>query len=172
MTPASGADWGLEVRGPAAMIGFGRAFGEAAPAGAVLLLEGPLGVGKTTFAQGVGAGCGVDEPVTSPTFNLILHYWGSRPFTHVDLYRLADSRALETLDLDEILAGEGVTCVEWPALIADRVSPPRCTLRFAWSALGSSVRDVSGRWEGEGWNALLERLARAGAASAGASGIL
>jgi tRNA threonylcarbamoyladenosine biosynthesis protein TsaE len=170
MTPASAADWALEVPGPAAMTGIGRVFGEAAPAGAVLLLEGPLGVGKTTFAQGVGAGCGVDEPITSPTFNLILHYWGSRPFTHADLFRLADSRALETLDVDEIMAGEGVTCVEWPALIADRVSPPYCTLRFGWSAGGPAVRNLSGHWEGKGWSALRERLALAGAASHGASG--
>jgi tRNA threonylcarbamoyladenosine biosynthesis protein TsaE len=94
----------------------GRVFGAQAPDGAVLLLEGSLGAGKTTLAQGVARGCGVAEPVTSPTYNLILHYGGRRPFTHVDLYRLTDRADLANLDLDEITAAGGVTCIEWPGL--------------------------------------------------------
>lgn len=129
----------------------GRTLGQAAPPGAVFLLDGPLGAGKTTFAQGVGAGCGVTEPITSPTYNLILHYSGERSFTHADFYRLEDEAGLETLDLDEILSGDGVACVEWPVLITDRVAPPRALVRIEPDPSRPGARSVSIRTEGPGW---------------------
>lgn len=143
----------------------GRILGQEAPDGAVLLLEGALGAGKTTFAQGVALGCGVDEPVTSPTYNLVLHYRGRRAFTHVDLYRLANASGLATLDLDEIVVGAGVTCVEWPDLIRSVVEPP-----FAEIALqrvpqaGASRRRLAGRLVGRHWESVRASLERAGVA--------
>ena len=91
------ARWSARSRDANETASIGAALGRSAPNGAVILLEGPLGAGKTTFAQGVAAGCGVREPVTSPTYNLVLHYRGDRPFTHVDLFRLSDARELATL---------------------------------------------------------------------------
>jgi tRNA threonylcarbamoyladenosine biosynthesis protein TsaE len=143
----------------------GGALGSAAPEGAVLLLSGPLGAGKTTLAQGVARGCGVEEPVTSPTYNLVLHYRGRRPFTHVDLYRLADEAALATLDLDEILSGAGVTCIEWPALVRPAVLPPFAEIAIepAPGAAAPEGRRLAGRLVGPGWDAALDALVRAGA---------
>jgi tRNA threonylcarbamoyladenosine biosynthesis protein TsaE len=131
----------------------GEALGRTAPDGAVILLEGPLGAGKTTLAQGVGAGCGVREPVTSPTYNLILQYGGDRPFNHVDLFRLADPSALETLDLEGVLDGPGVTCVEWPGLIENVVRPPWARVRIFAVAGPAGPRRVEGELVGEGWGA-------------------
>ncbi|CAN5193630.1 tRNA (adenosine(37)-N6)-threonylcarbamoyltransferase complex ATPase subunit type 1 TsaE [soil metagenome] len=167
MTPSRLPDRTLVVPDPGAMRDLGREFGETAPDHAVLLIEGPLGAGKTTFAQGVGEGCGVAEPITSPTYNLILHYEGNRQFTHVDLFRLADSAALETLDLDEILSTDGVTCIEWPELIADRVRSSCARVRIRRSFSGTDARAVSIDWEGEGWGRLMNRLlpARRGTAA-------
>ncbi|HUP01236.1 MAG TPA: tRNA (adenosine(37)-N6)-threonylcarbamoyltransferase complex ATPase subunit type 1 TsaE [Gemmatimonadota bacterium] len=159
MRKTRGFDRTLEAPDAAAMRALGRAFGEAAPSGAVLLLEGPLGAGKTTFAQGVGEGCGVGEPVTSPTYNLVLHYRGRRPFTHVDLYRLADPADLETLDLNEILETGGITCIEWPKLIENRVRPPCARLRIDSGPVGADRRGVEIRCRGEGWELLNGRLA-------------
>jgi len=134
----------------------GRAFGRHAPEGAIVLLVGSLGAGKTTFAQGVAEGCGVNGPVASPTYNLILHHAGDRPFTHVDLYRLGDESELETLDLEEFLSAEGVTCVEWPAAIADLVPPPRAEVRLERQP--DESRAVSIALEGEGWERVREAL--------------
>lgn len=153
--------WRVRAPETAATIGLGRRFGETAPDGAVLLLEGALGAGKTTFAQGVGTGCGVRDPIASPTYNLVLHYAGERPFTHVDLYRLDGPSELETLDLDEVLSSDGVTCIEWPTLVRDRTTPPRAVIALSRDPDGG--RWIEGALEGEGWDATIAALEEAGA---------
>ena len=137
----------------------GETLGRTAPDGALILLEGPLGAGKTTFAQGVGEGCGVRDPITSPTYNLILRYAGDRPFTHVDLYRLEDASELETLDLDAVLGGSGVTCVEWPELLGERHDPPWARVGLAPESGHAGPRRVGFEFVGEGWEAAIEALA-------------
>lgn len=87
-------------------------------AGAVILLIGDLGVGKTVFAQGVARGLGVDSPVTSPTYTLVSEYDGrSLPFYHLDLYRLNGDDPFEELGAEEYLSADGVTAIEWPEKI-------------------------------------------------------
>lgn len=137
----------------------GRRFGELGPDGAVILLEGPLGSGKTTFAQGVAAGCGVVGPVASPTFNLVLHHEGRRPFVHADLYRLEGPDALETLDLEEILSPPGLACVEWPVLVAGLVRPPFAVVALAPTGTG---RRIAVRLVGGGWSNLLQAFEGSG----------
>ncbi|MBI2834333.1 MAG: tRNA (adenosine(37)-N6)-threonylcarbamoyltransferase complex ATPase subunit type 1 TsaE [Acidobacteria bacterium] len=88
--------------------------------GHVVLLFGPLGVGKTAFVRGLAEGLeiGGDE-VSSPTFTLVQEYRGRLPLYHVDLYRL-EGPEVEDLGLEELGAGEGVVAVEW----ADRMPRP------------------------------------------------
>jgi tRNA threonylcarbamoyladenosine biosynthesis protein TsaE len=87
--------------------------------GAVLLLHGDLGAGKTAFVRGLAEGLGLDpDDVTSPTFTLVHEYRGGRlPLIHVDLYRL-DRAELDEIGLDQDLAAAGVTAVEWPERLA------------------------------------------------------
>lgn len=80
--------------------------------GDLVLLGGPLGAGKTTFAQGVGAGLGVVERLTSPTFVIAREHRGRVPVVHVDAYRLSGLDELEDLDLESEL-DDAVTLVEW-----------------------------------------------------------
>jgi tRNA threonylcarbamoyladenosine biosynthesis protein TsaE len=163
---AAPARWNARSRGADETAAIGEALGRTAPDGTVILLEGPLGAGKTTLAQGVGAGCGVSDPVTSPTFNLILHYRGNRPFTHVDLFRLQDADELATLDLEETLGGSGVTCVEWPKLIEGDLETPWARVRISLESGPAGTRRLQGELAGEGWEAARAALAKRGARSA------
>lgn len=83
-------------------------------AGDILLLSGDLGAGKTHLTKGVARGLGIREPVTSPTFNiLLLHAGGRLPLYHIDLYRLQDAEQLEGVGYFEALESGGVAVVEW-----------------------------------------------------------
>ncbi len=91
------------------------------PPGLVILLEGTLGSGKTTFVQGLGQGLGIPEPIDSPTFVLVQEYHTGRiPLFHCDLYRLesasgrSKSSALDDLGLEELWSQAGITAIEWP----------------------------------------------------------
>ena len=87
-------------------------------AGAVVLVYGELGAGKTVFVRGLAGGFGVDpEEVSSPTFTLIQEYRGRLTVHHVDLYRLSGPE-VDELGLDELVAGDGVVVIEW----ADRLT--------------------------------------------------
>ena len=83
----------------------------------VILLEGDLGAGKTTFTKGFAKGLEVKRTVNSPTFNIIKEYKGRIPLYHMDVYRLEGSS--EDLGFDEYFMGEGVCVVEWAHLISD-----------------------------------------------------
>ncbi len=96
----------------AAGVAVGRVLARTGAAGAVIGLSGPLGAGKTCFVQGLASGLGARGPVRSPTFVLVHEYRGAIPLYHVDLYRLT-SHDLDTLGLEEILDGPGVTAIEW-----------------------------------------------------------
>lgn len=97
-----------------------RELAAALPADTVLALHGDLGVGKTTFVQGLAAGLGIKELVTSPTFNLFtLHQGPTRRLVHLDAYRLSSAAALDALMLEDFLVSPWVLAVEWPENIAD-----------------------------------------------------
>jgi tRNA threonylcarbamoyladenosine biosynthesis protein TsaE len=83
--------------------------------GDILLLQGDLGAGKTTFVKGLAKGlkAKVDE-VVSPTFVLMNIYKGRLPIYHFDLYRLEKPQELESLNIEEYLGTEGIAVIEWP----------------------------------------------------------
>jgi tRNA threonylcarbamoyladenosine biosynthesis protein TsaE len=95
-------------------VAVGRSFATRLNAGAVVLLFGDLGAGKTAFVRGVAEGLGVGaDQVSSPTFTLIQEYRGGRlPLFHVDLYRLGIAQEIDELGLEELGEG-GVLAIEW-----------------------------------------------------------
>jgi tRNA threonylcarbamoyladenosine biosynthesis protein TsaE len=94
-------------------------FARALPADTTLALHGDLGVGKTTFVQGLARGLGVHDPVTSPTFNIFTLYKGNtRTLVHMDAYRLENDRQIDALMLEDFLVSPWVLAVEWPERIA------------------------------------------------------
>ena len=84
----------------------------------LLLIEGPLGVGKTSLVKGLAISLGINEPITSPTFALAQHYpSGQPPLIHLDLYRLEEHKAADELFLqeeEESKSQDGLMVVEWP----------------------------------------------------------
>jgi tRNA threonylcarbamoyladenosine biosynthesis protein TsaE len=121
----------LRVPTAEAMRALGVAFGQAAEPGDVFLLEGPFGAGKTTFVQGLAAGLGVGDPVSSPSFVLESQYRGRLPLYHVDLYRLQHLEPAFLDELEEDLFGEGVAAVEWPEQLPPELREGASLLRFS-----------------------------------------
>ncbi|RAS75726.1 tRNA (adenosine(37)-N6)-threonylcarbamoyltransferase complex ATPase subunit type 1 TsaE [Priestia endophytica] len=97
--------------------------------GNLILLEGDLGAGKTTFTKGLAKGLGVTRNVNSPTFTIIKEYQGEKlPLYHMDVYRLGES--MEDLGFDEYFEGNGVTVVEWAHLIEDQLPLSRLEIEL------------------------------------------
>jgi tRNA threonylcarbamoyladenosine biosynthesis protein TsaE len=112
--------------------------GSLAP-GAVVLLYGDLGAGKTAFVRGMAAGLGIDPgEVSSPTFTLVQEYRGRVTLYHVDLYRLETAEA-DDLGLEELTASGGIVAIEW----AEKLErPPAGAVRVAIAEAGETDRRI------------------------------
>ena len=116
-----------ETFSPEETFAFGKWIGENALPGQVYTLVGDLGVGKTVFTQGVAAGLGITEPVSSPTFTIIQQYdEGRLPLYHFDVYRIGDIEEMDEVGFEEYVMGEGVSLIEWANLI-EEILPERRT---------------------------------------------
>lgn len=83
-----------------------------------LALHGDLGVGKTTFVQGLAHGLGISDAVTSPTFNIFTLHRGPTNLIHLDAYRLENAHQVEDLLLTDFLVSPWCLAIEWPEKIA------------------------------------------------------
>lgn len=99
---------------------FAKELAEKAEPNQVYCLNGDLGVGKTVFAQGFGAGLGITEPMASPTFTILHEYHEGRlPLYHFDVYRVGDVDELEETGFYEFISSGGVALIEWATLIEE-----------------------------------------------------
>ena len=87
----------------------------------IVLLNGPIGAGKTTFVQGIARGLSISEDITSPTFALSHHYYsGKIPLIHLDLYRLENTFSAKEFfysEEEEALQNKAILVIEWPDLV-------------------------------------------------------
>jgi tRNA threonylcarbamoyladenosine biosynthesis protein TsaE len=119
-------------------------------AGDLVLVNGPLGAGKTVLAQGIGAGLGITG-ITSPTFVISRVHKAAIPFIHVDAYRLVDSENpnlyLDELDLD---ISNSITVIEWGGAESARLSEDRLEISIDRSSDERTVeiKAVGPRWAG------------------------
>jgi tRNA threonylcarbamoyl adenosine modification protein YjeE len=133
------------------------AIGAAAQRGDVVALDGPLGAGKTVFAQSIARGLGVspDVRITSPTFAIVHEYQGRLPLYHADLYRLRGPEALDEIGLFS-LGVEGLVVVEWPDRAGNLL--PKGALWVTIERVASLRRRVHLRGEGVRAAALIDAV--------------
>lgn len=106
----------------------GRRLGSLVAEGDVIVLEGELGAGKTTFTQGLGWGLGVSGPITSPTFVVAREHTGPRvELVHIDAYRISSLPEWDDLDID---LERGVTVIEWGDRIVKALPDDHLTIRI------------------------------------------
>ena len=109
-----------ETRSPEETYALGEKIGKAAQPGQIYTLTGDLGVGKTVFTQGVAAGPGITEPVSSPTFTIVQVYdEGHLPFYHFDVYRIGDIEEMDEIGYEDYFYGNGLCMIEWANLIEE-----------------------------------------------------
>ena len=119
-------------------------------AGDLILINGPLGAGKTVLAQGIGKGLGIDD-ITSPTFVISRTHKGVLPMIHVDAYRLIDTENpnlfLDDLDLD---IENSVTVVEWGGAESARLSEDRLEISIDRTneIRQVEIKAIGARWDG------------------------
>jgi tRNA threonylcarbamoyladenosine biosynthesis protein TsaE len=141
---------------PEATRAFAARLAGSAQAGDVVCLWGELGAGKTVFAKGFGAGLGVTDTISSPSFVLMGEYAGRLPLFHIDLYRLASAQDAIDGGLLDDRQSAGVVLIEWPdrlgpALPEDRLDvridgaadEPRTLSVVAHGALGERYLDAA-----------------------------
>lgn len=136
----------------AATTALGRAIAPLLRPGDAVLLDGPLGMGKSTLARGlIRALAGEDVDVPSPTFTIVQFYETAPPVAHFDLYRLERSSEASEIGLDEAL-DVGAALIEWPERLGDEpeawLGPDRLTIRLAEDGAGRlATVSGAGRWE-------------------------
>lgn len=131
---------GVITRSPSETRALGERLASELPAEAVLALHGDLGVGKTTFVQGLAKGLGIERGVTSPTFNIYSIHRGARTLIHLDAYRLDSGAGAEELLIEDFLTPPYCLVVEWPSRIADWL--PSDTRRLEFSIVEPGVHRV------------------------------
>src|SRR3954452_17327458 len=133
---------------PDATAALGRALATAAEPGDLICLWGDLGAGKTHLAKAFGAGLGVTDTITSPSFILMAEYAGRLPLFHIDLYGLSDASDALAGGLIDDRQSAGVPLLEWP----DRPGPslPAERLDVVIDGAGDEPRSITLRANGSG----------------------
>ena len=140
----------IEVARTEQMLILGISLSAQLKAGDLILINGPLGAGKTVLAQGIGKGLGIDD-ITSPTFVISRTHKALLPMIHVDAYRLIDTENpnlyLDDLDLD---TENSVTVVEWGGAESARLSEDRLEISIDRTneVRQVEIRAIGARWDG------------------------
>lgn len=123
--------------------------------GAVISLDGDLGAGKTTFTKYLAKGMGIEEEVSSPTFNILKCYFkGKLPLYHIDAYRL-EERINMDIGLEEVIEGDGVCVIEWGKFIQDLVFQP---LNIKITIIDSNTREFEISSDYQKYDSLMNNL--------------
>tara|TARA_B100002019_G_scaffold285813_1_gene295372 strand:+ start:295 stop:732 length:438 start_codon:yes stop_codon:yes gene_type:complete len=103
----------------------GEKFSQRLNPQSVVLLQGPIGAGKTSFVKGIAKGLSISDEITSPTFALSHHYnSGKIPLIHLDLYRIENISSAKEIffsEEEEAIQNQAVLVIEWPELVESHI---------------------------------------------------
>lgn len=145
--PAVETNLELVSTSPDATRAFAAALAAVAERGDVVCLWGDLGAGKTVFAKGFGAGLGVHDTISSPSFVLMGEYAGRLPLFHIDLYRLTSAREVIDGGLLDDRQADGVVLIEWPDRLDDALPDDRLDVRIDGGADAPRTLRLEGHGE-------------------------
>ena len=136
----------------------GIQLGKLCKSGDVICLVGDLGTGKTHLTKGIALGLGIDENITSPTFNIVNEYdTGRLKFYHFDVYRVNDPDEIAAIGFDEYIFGDGVSVIEWSNYIEELIPDENLTIYLEKiPQLGSSFRKVTIKYDGNRYDYIKE----------------
>lgn len=120
----------------------------------VICLNGELGSGKTMFVKGIANALGINEVITSPTFNIIKEYDGELPLYHLDVYRLDE--ASNDIGIEEYFSKGGVVVIEWAENIKDILPEERLDVKI--KVLGENKRSLVFQPYGQKYEELCEAV--------------
>ena len=130
--------------------------------GCLLLLEGDLGAGKTTFVRYLGEALNTRQPITSPTFTLIQKYNAKIPMVHIDLYRIEKEIDIYFLDITEILdKDQQLVCIEWPERLGSYMPEDYITISLSYptsSEVSDSHRELELKLSGEKYKTVFQNI--------------
>lgn len=138
-------------------IDIGFNIGKLSNKGDIICLIGDLGTGKTHITKGIAMGLGINETITSPTFNIVNEYEGRHKLYHFDVYRVNDPDEIEAIGFDEYIFGDGVSVIEWANYIETLI--PREHIRIIIEKLpemGEDFRKITLESKGERYNYVKE----------------
>lgn len=150
----------INLDGVEETLDFAKAISKELFPGCVILLEGPLGAGKTTFTKGVAEGLGIDRIIKSPSYTLIREY-ENEPLSlyHVDLFRLEGGGA-EDLGLDEYFRQEGVVMIEWASVAPEVIPEEHLLIEIEVSGDEGEKRTFTLTASGKEYEELSEKIAK------------
>lgn len=128
----------------------------------ILLLDGDLGAGKTTFTKGLAEGLGIHRNIKSPTFTIIHEYQQGRlPLYHMDVYRLEETGG-DDLGLEEYFEGDGVSVVEWSQFVGDEIPADKLIIHLEKDDDNDDVRYLEFEPHGKRYEELVSELEKEG----------
>lgn len=105
-------------------------FLQSLPPDSTIALYGELGVGKTTFVRGLARAMGINDDITSPTYNIYYLYRGKTNLLHLDAYRLENETQYDELLIDDFLITPYILAIEWPENLGSRLPKDHLPLQF------------------------------------------
>lgn len=129
---------GIETHSPSETIAIASELLEVLPREAILALEGDLGAGKTTFVKGLAEGMGIQDLITSPTFNIYNTYrHQGKTLVHMDAYRLdPETNAVDELMIEDFLVSPYCLAIEWPSRLGTLPWTPSIALDLKFDGPG------------------------------------
>jgi tRNA threonylcarbamoyladenosine biosynthesis protein TsaE len=129
------------------LVRWGRAIGREVEPPVVIALQGPLGAGKSVLARAIGEGAGVETPMPSPTFNLLLRYElpSGVSVVHLDLYRIAEPDEVWELGWADLGADPEIVLIEWPEQAGPLMPPNYWSIGLGVTRGNRKLRDVEVR---------------------------